>query len=417
MRHPMMAAIVAGVCLWGPLAADAQDWHGILGDIADRAAHKAADKAMDKATESAQPSGSSTSNSSNNSNGANGGGGASGPAGASASQPGASGAASTGQGGTQGSFKSYQNYDFVPGDKIVFDDDFRADTDGEFPGHWKLLKGQGVINIMQGAPVFALTEGNYVEVEPRVRTSSYLSDSFTVEFDFYPKSGGYEQLIAFLVAGDNEEQLVFGKSVGSAYFEHDFSANYPGNTDAFLDNWHHAALVYKNGQIKCYLDQYRVLVIPDAGKLKPESVKFGGIGSQDSPLLFKNVRIANGGGMTLIEKFAKDGRAVTHGILFDVGKASVRPESMGTIRQIMAALNADGSLKLEIDGHTDSDGDAAKNLALSSARADAVRKVLVDQGVDGSRLIAKGFGASKPIDSNSTAEGKANNRRVELVKV
>ena len=90
---------------------------------------------------------------------------------------------------------------------------------------------------------------------------------------------------------------------------------------------------------------------------------------------------------------------------------------MGTIRQIMAALNADGSLKLEIDGHTDSDGDAAKNLALSSARAAAVRKVLVDQGIDGSRLIAKGFGAGKPIDSNSTAEGKANNRRVELVKV
>jgi hypothetical protein len=80
--------------------------------------------------------------------------------------------------------------------------------------------------------------------------ASYLSDSFTVEFDFYPKAGGYEQLIAFLVAGDNEEQLVFGKAVASAYFERDFSAHYPGNSDTFLDNWHHGALVYKNGQIK-----------------------------------------------------------------------------------------------------------------------------------------------------------------------
>src|SRR6185437_8312133 len=127
-------------------------------------------------------------------------------------QPGAAAASpdiAAAQNAGQTPFKAYQNYDFVPGDKIVFDDDFHTDTDGEFPAHWKLLKGQGVINIMQGAPVFALTEGNYAEVEPRVRTSSYLSDAFTVEFDFYPQTGGYEQLIAFLVAGDNEEQLVF----------------------------------------------------------------------------------------------------------------------------------------------------------------------------------------------------------------
>ena len=404
MRYPIAAAIVAGICLCVPCVAGAQDWHGILGDIAGRAANKAADKAMDKATQPSQPAPASGS-----------------PARpANASQPGsaaAPAAASDAQSSGQPPFKAYQNYDFVPGDQIVFDDDFHTDADGEFPAHWKLLKGQGVINIMQGAPVFALTEGNYAEVAPRVRTASYLTDSFTVEFDFYPKTGGYEQLIAFLVAGGNEEQLVFGKSVSSAYFEQDFSANYPGNTDGFLDKWHHAALVYKNGQIKCYLDQYRVLVIPDAGKLKPESVKFGGIGSQEGPLLFKNVRIANGGDMTLIQKFAKDGRAVTHGILFYVGQATVRPESMGTIRQIMAALNADSSLKLEIDGHTDSDGDAARNLMLSGARADAVRKILIDQGVDASRLVAKGFGATKPIDSNATPEGKANNRRVELVKV
>jgi OmpA-OmpF porin, OOP family len=414
MRHPIGAAIVAGAVLCGPLAS-AQDWHGILGNLADRAAQKAADKALEKATEPTQPSSASAPGTSSSSVGAS-----ASQSSSSAMQPGSSGGSATAampEASGQAPFKVYQNYDFVPGDEIVFEDDFRTDTDGEFPAHWKLLKGQAVVNTMQGAPVFALTEGNYAQVEPRVRTSNYLSDSFTVEFDFYPKSGGYEQLIAFLVAGDNEEHLVFGKSVSSAYFEHDFSASYPGNTDTFLDHWHHAALVFKNGQVKCYLDQYRVLVIPDAGKLKPQSVKFGGIGSPDSPLLFKNVRIANGGGMTLIEKFAKDGRAVTHGILFDVGQATVRPESMGTIRQILAALNADSSLKLEIDGHTDSDGDAAKNLALSSARADAVRRILMEQGIDGSRLVSKGFGASRPIASNATPEGKANNRRVELVKV
>src|SRR5579872_3747681 len=145
MRYPMTAAIVAGICLCVPWVAGAQDWHGILGDIAGRAANKAADKAMDKATQSSQPAPASASQAKP----------------ANASQPGSSAAAaSDAQGSGQPPFKAYQNYDFVPGDKIVFDDDFHTDADGEFPAHWKLLKGQGVINIMQGAPVFALTEAS-----------------------------------------------------------------------------------------------------------------------------------------------------------------------------------------------------------------------------------------------------------------
>ena len=67
-------------------------------------------------------------------------------------------------------YKAYQNYDFVPGDKILFEDDFRSDTDGEFPAHWKLIKGQAVINQMAGDPIFALIDGNYVEVAPRMKT-------------------------------------------------------------------------------------------------------------------------------------------------------------------------------------------------------------------------------------------------------
>ena len=67
-------------------------------------------------------------------------------------------------------------------------------------------------------------------------------------------------------------------------------------------------------------------------------------------------------------------------------------------------------------GYTDSDGDAARNVTLSQARAAAVKQLIVDQGIDASRLTAKGYGADKPIDSNTTPEGKANNRRVEFVK-
>ena len=69
-------------------------------------------------------------------------------------------------------FKTYQNYDFIPGDRIVFEDDFASDRDGEFPAHWKLEKGQGVVNKVQGEPALALTEGNYATVEPRMTSKT-----------------------------------------------------------------------------------------------------------------------------------------------------------------------------------------------------------------------------------------------------
>jgi OOP family OmpA-OmpF porin len=158
-----------------------------------------------------------------------------------------------------------------------------------------------------------------------------------------------------------------------------------------------------------------VLVVPDFD-LVPTSIEFGGIASNEDPLIFKNVRLATGGGMNLIDKLTREGRIVTHGILFKVNQATVEPPSMGTISQIVKMLEANPALKLEIGGHTDSDGDAAKNLALSQARADAVKKVLVDAGIDAARLTAKGYGATKPVDVNTTPEGKANNRRVEFAK-
>ncbi|HVP65640.1 MAG TPA: OmpA family protein [Anaeromyxobacteraceae bacterium] len=109
-------------------------------------------------------------------------------------------------------------------------------------------------------------------------------------------------------------------------------------------------------------------------------------------------------------------RIVTHGILFDTGSDVIRPESGPSLRSILALLQADPALRFSIEGRTDDQGGPSANGPLSERRALAVKVWLVKQGVHERRLKTKGLGATKPIDSNDTAEGRANNRRVEFVK-
>jgi OmpA-OmpF porin, OOP family len=318
------------------------------------------------------------------------------------------------------SIKAYQNYDFTPGDTILFADDFTETQDGEFPEQWELLKGQGVVNKQQGYQAFLLTDGNYVQVSPRMTNKTYLGPQFTIEYDTFFEAGAYATLV-FLETGDNESIISVnnneaGYSNGADSYTLDGNLPSAINGDNYQDKWHHIALAVKNKQLKVYVDQYRVLTVPDM-HTQPDSMRMGGIGAQDTPLIFRNVRVASGGGMNMVGQKFTGAKIVTHGINFDVDKATLRPESMGTLNQIVAVLNANPNLKFEIDGHTDNSGAAARNLTLSQQRADAVKAQLVSMGVGAARLTTKGFGDTKPMSPNDAPANKANNRRVEFVKV
>ena len=104
-------------------------------------------------------------------------------------------------------------------------------------------------------------------------------------------------------------------------------------------------------------------------------------------------------------------------INFDTDKAAIRPDGKPAVDEITKLLKADSSLKLAIEGHTDNSGDAARNQALSTQRAEAVVQTLVKDGIDAKRLRAAGHGADKPLADNKDEAGRAKNRRVELIKL
>ncbi|MCW5592895.1 MAG: OmpA family protein [Burkholderiales bacterium] len=117
----------------------------------------------------------------------------------------------------------------------------------------------------------------------------------------------------------------------------------------------------------------------------------------------------------IYEALAKDGRIALY-INFDTGKATIRPESQAIVRQVVDMMNAHPEVKVAVEGHTDNVGTPAANKALSDQRARAVMAAITSQGVAPARLTAAGFGQDRPVADNATEDGRAKNRRVELVR-
>lgn len=170
-----------------------------------------------------------------------------------------------------------------------------------------------------------------------------------------------------------------------------------------------------------YLNEDKVYDIPRAFAEtgKPYSTLFfeifGGFKNQDRYLL-NNIKFATGAPDTR-NKLMTEGKFSTTGILFDVNSAAIKPQSFGVLKDIASVLQDNSSVRVKIVGFTDSDGDAAANMTLSKKRAGSVKDALIKNfAIDASRLETDGKGATQPVASNSTSEGKAQNRRVEFIK-
>ncbi|HAK76293.1 MAG TPA: hypothetical protein DCM71_05155, partial [Runella sp.] len=225
--------------------------------------------------------------------------------------------------------------------------------------------------------------------------------------------------------GDFENPILI-QQLGKATFK-TFEGNYKSGklletidevqvSEDLCDKWVHVSIAITEKSLKVYINSERILNAQIASG-RPETFMLYafGISKEYSPqVFFKNVRIAEGGADPY-KTLTTDGKFIARGINFDVNKATIKPESMGTLNTIVSILKEHPEIKFEIGGHTDTDGDDAGNLKLSQDRADTVKAKLITLGVDTARLTTKGYGETKPIGDNKTTEGKTENRRVEFV--
>ena len=313
----------------------------------------------------------------------------------------------------------WAKYDFVPGDRIIFEDDLLEEENGEFPSRWDLIRGNAEVAEFGGNMVIMFRDGA-PGIIPYFKDpqSDYLPDVFTIEFDlYYPGSGNFE---VHLYDRKNQESGsptgYTGINIVKDYMELGQSRSRLPDENIADSRWMHIAIAYTSGKLKAYMDETRLLNIPRID-FDPKGLTLYTYHASNENLYYvKNIRIAEGG-IKYYDRIMEDGKIIANGIRFDVNKSTLKPESMGIINEIFELMNKYPDLKFSIEGHTDSDGEEAFNQTLSEERAKTVMDKLITMGISSDRLSSKGWGESIPLTSNGTAEGKAENRRVEFVNV
>ena len=310
---------------------------------------------------------------------------------------------------------AWKNYDFVPGNRMIFSENFSSATVGDFPRRLTFKQGNFEVVDWKGARFLS---SNTFDSRFSIPLPQVLPERFTLEFD-YSAAGGNGAQIYFTdpQKGDGASSHVdVGTWSGGVAGSIKASGKPLGNEYKYQDVVFPVKIMADGDYVKVYMGDTRVANVPNAKLGRAKAIWFTVPGRENRAAMIGNVRIA-AGGRNLYEAIAESGRVATQGIYFDVGSDRLRPESSPTLKEIGAMLAEHPELTLTIEGHTDNVGAAAANMTLSQQRATAVRAALISSyGADAGRLTAKGLGVSKPAVPNTTAEGREQNRRVELVK-
>ncbi len=338
----------------------------------------------------------------------------------------------------QQSLQSYSKFDFIPGEKVIFYEDFSQDAIGDFPALWNTNASAEVVNTN-------LFPGNWMKYNIResIWTDKLLTlpENYTIEFDVIPTSGKESQMAQWgfrLYKCINEKSWDGGAVPGKAgfafgveYFGRPYYRAYnnsldgefwdqKGNTDEERnyqkkDQKYHMSIWVQKTRVRVYQNETKLIDAPRA--IPDPSLKFDRIRFEEEAAYVSNIRIAVGA-PDMRNKLMTEGKLVTYGIYFDVNKDVVKPESYGTLKEIAGILNEVPDVKVKILGHTDADGADALNLDLSKRRAASVKAELAKSfGVKGDHLETDGMGESQPVAPNDTPVNKALNRRVEFVKM
>jgi outer membrane protein OmpA-like peptidoglycan-associated protein/curli biogenesis system outer membrane secretion channel CsgG len=320
--------------------------------------------------------------------------------------------------------------EFLPGEKTVFFDDFSDMAGDAAPPHWKIRGATPELRVAGSTRELALIGDRY-DIYPNI---TGLPKNFTMEMDmlceeqkagivdgcgsvnyyFHSKSGREEWLFKIWIGMDRvtEDKKAVEWRIGL------WDAKEALGQKTLITEWNKpvkVAMWVQNGRVRFYINGDRIFDFNqvEVGEIASLDMNFW---TGDKTMAIRRVRFAESS-PDFSQTITSSGKFVTHGILFDTDSDHVKPESAVVIQSIAKGLMQATDLNFEIDGHTDSTGVAAHNLELSKRRAEAVKNILVSQfSIDAGRLTTAGFGSSKPIGTNNTPEGKAQNRRVEFVR-